>query len=599
MLLTHPPITPWIVRHAHGVTVVLLSDQADLVDAQVRVQPDNEEEFVALQPRGRSGSLHRYEATIPWDDANPATLYCFRVLHAGRTHWLSADGRQRFLPAEATMFRVSRQAPPAWVADQIFYQVFPDRFARAEGVAEPTDDAHPARPMVRLPWGAPLAAEHAAHTFYGGNLDGAQQQLNHIQQTVGATALYLNPVFASSSSHRYDTDSYDTVDPALGGNPALVRLAQGLRGRGMRLVLDAVVNHTGANHHWFNRWGVHDTVGAAQSAESPWRRWYAFDAQGAPIGWKGHASLPVLDFAEPAVQHAVYAGPDAVLRRWLRPPVSADGWRLDVVHMLGEGPGAHNNAHHVRAIRRAISEENPEAYVLGEHFAEATRWLQGDQEHGAMNYHGFALPVWGWLAGDDDPGRLSTADFDAWATRACASIGYDHQLVQFNLLGSHDTQRVLTRFGGDVQRVKLAMTLLFSWAGVPCIYYGDELGMAGGPDPDCRRCMDWSGDTWHRELLAHVRSLATLRQQRPEWRRGALQMLATGPDWMAYARFNATSASIACINRGAAVEVRVPVSALPTPVQRWQADAPWDLHDGVLRLALPAHSSLVVLGESH
>lgn len=601
MTLIHPPIAPWRVRRDDGLLVALLVDRDDLAEASVRVQTDNEEEFLPLRAAGRSGALHRLEALVPWDHANVATLYCFRVVHGGRTRWLAADGEHAFLPAEAQMFRAAHETPPDWVRDQVFYQVFPDRFARAGDAPELEGriawGGRP-QPMVAKAWGEPIDDGHGPATFYGGNLDGLVERLDHVAQTVGATALYLNPVFASASNHRYDTEDYERVDPLLGGDAALVRLADTLRARGMRFVLDAVVNHTGTNHPWFNRWGNHDTLGAAQSADSPWRRWYAFETDGTPVGWKCHASLPVLDYAHPQVQQAVYAGPDAVLRRWLRPPVAADGWRLDVIHMLGEGRGAHRNAEHVRAIRRAIKDENREAYVLGEHFGEATRWLQGDQEDGAMNYHGFTLPVWQWLADAGDPARLATADFDAWLTRARASIGHEQQLAQLNLLGSHDTMRIRTRFGGDAARVGLAMTLLFAYAGVPCVYYGDELGMEGGPDPDCRRCMDWSGASWDRGLLDHVGGLASLRRARKEWRRGAIATLAHGADWIAFARYTERAATVVVANRGAAVEAALPVGALPLSGVHWHGDAAPVVHAGHLLVALPACGSLILFADA-
>lgn len=245
------------------------------------------------------------------------------------------------------------------------------------------------------------------------------------------TALYLTPIFPAGSNHRYDTESYDEVDPYLGGNAALEDLAHTLHARGMRLILDGVLNHTGVDHPWFNKSGRHATLGAYQSAESPYRDWYNFDVDDRYVGWKGHSSLPVLNFANAGVRAAMYEANDSVVRRWLRPPYAIDGWRLDVIHMLGEGPGATNNAEHVRGIRRAIKQENPDAFVLGEHFAEATRWLQGDQEDGAMNYFGFAKPVWLWLAGDTAHGGapIATAALCDWLRRTRGAIPYANQLA--------------------------------------------------------------------------------------------------------------------------------------------------------------------------
>jgi alpha-glucosidase len=291
-------------------------------------------------------------------------------------------------------------------------------------------------------------------------------------------------------------------------------------------------------------------------------------------GWKGHASLPVLDFANPEVQAAVYGDQDAILRRWLRPPYSIDGWRFDVVHMLGEGPGAANNAHHVGELRRAMREENPEGYLLGEHFAEATRWLQGGLEDGSMNYYGFAKPVRAWLAGRDiasHPAQLSTAAFERWWTAARARVPYANQLAQLNLLDSHDTSRFLTAVAGDVDRMKLAVTLLFTYAGVPCVYYGDEIGLEGGEDPDCRRCFEWDRARWHVPLHEHYRRLIQWRKQRVEWRHGAYQTLAIDEDAIAFARYVEGSVTLVAVNRGTAPSVLpLRLGELPVEVVRWR-----------------------------
>jgi len=607
MLLLHPPIAPWLERSDSGCRVTLLSDQPQLDTVYLRVLPDNEEYLLPMQPAGRvasaAGLLHAWRAEMPWDGGNPATRYAFKVLHGGRQHWLAADGAHAHVPPEALHFRAVHELPPAWVRDQVFYQVFPDRFARGDAArdreGEPVFGSAALR-AKQLQWGEPLDPAHANQSFYGGDLDGLRAQLDHVQHTVGATAIYLNPVFTSGSNHRYDTEDYDNVDPALGGNEALARLCQALRERGMRVVLDAVLNHTGTNHPWFNRWGSHAEPGAHQSSESVWRSWYAFNGDGHPIYWKGHDSLPVLDFANPALREAVYEGPDSIVKRWLRPPHAIDGWRLDVIHMLGEGPGAHNNAHHVRGIRRAIKAENPQAYMLGEHMSEATRWLQGDQEDGSMNYYGFAQPLWAWLAGQDVNGHgaaLATRDVEDWLTRARSAIGYDTALVQFNLVGSHDTPRFITRLDGNAARARLGMTLLFAYPGVPCLYYGDEVGMAGGADPDCRRCMDWSGASWDHGLLAHVQRLARLRRERVEWRAGAFVSLARGEDWLAFTRFTDGAASVVLVNRGSRVDVAVHLNLLPLEVSGWRTldGRRVEAFDGALHLAVGAEESLVLL----
>ncbi len=571
---------------AAGLDLVLLCDQPlPAGNVRVRSLPDNEERLTTMRADGPQGALHRWRAHIDWDGGNASTWYAFLVTPPDAPPvWWAADGAHALVPAESSHFRVHRsQRPPAWVAQQVFYQVFPDRFARSRTAAP---DAS------LLPWGAPVPTRNAGQHFYGGDLVGVIEQLPYLHDELGVTALYLNPIFSSGSNHRYDTRDYRSVDARLGGDAALIALRHTTQARGMRLLLDAVVNHTGADHAWVQQ---HPS-------------WFVRGAQGQALGWKGHASLPVLDFAQAGVQQAIYAADDAthpaVLRHWLRPPFAIDGWRLDVIHMLGEGPGARNNSAHVRAMRRAIHEESAEGYVLGEHFSEATRWLQGDQEDGAMNYHGFTTPVWAWLAGLDvgqlpagSRLRISTALLEAHMTQAMAPVPYANQLAQLNLLGSHDTARMLTRLGGDVPLMQVAFTLLFTRPGVPCIYYGDEMGMTGGDDPDCRRCVDWDRSHWQATLWAHVQGLAQLRRTRTEWQTGATLSLAQGPDWWAYARFNEHAATVVVVNRGDAAQVQVPLHALPVEPKEWALANGGAVHtrDAVMRLPIAARGSCCVL----
>ena len=574
-LLLHPPTAPWAERTDAGLRLRLLSDTPDLEEVQVRFLLDNEETWQAMARVADAAGRACFEATVPWCPTGPTTRYSFRVLRDGVPAWLCATGLQRRVPNEAHHFRVARQPlVPAWAQRQLVYQIFPDRFAR--GPDAPRErPAHAygydKAPVHALDWGAPLDVAPAWSAFYGGDLAGIGERLAHLQE-IGVTTVYLTPVFASGSNHRYDTEDYEHVDAGLGGDEALAVLAAQLRAQGLRLVLDAVLNHTGANHPWFNRFGQHAEPGAWQSQASRWHGWYARDDHGRPVYWKGHASLPVLDYAHPEVLDAFIRGPHSVLRRWLQPPVSADGWRLDAVHMLGEGPGAGNNAAMLRAMRDAVRDENPEAILVGEHFSEATSWLQGDQEDAAMNYFGFTLPLWQWLAGVDFGGRaapLATADFTAWLDESRGMLPHEIALAQWNALDSHDTQRLFTVLGADERRQGLALALQFGYPGVPCLYYGDELGLEGGNDPDNRRCMDWDRAHWRLGVFERVKQLAAWRRERAELREGACLTLAQGDDWLAIARFTATAATLLLVNRGPAGELRLPLQALPVEVARW------------------------------
>jgi alpha-glucosidase len=288
------------------------------------------------------------------------------------------------------------------------------------------------------------------------------------------------------------------------------------------------------------------------------------------------------------------SGDESVLRRWLRPPVEADGWRLDAVHMMGAGTGAAGNAGIVRAIRAAVKRERPDALLVGEHFGQADAWLQGDQEDAAMNYWGFTQPLWAWLARTDFTGHragIDTPAFVAWLIEVLAAVPYEIALAQWNSLDSHDSPRLLTALGGDAERLAAAFALQFAWAGVPCVYYGDEVGLEGGGDPDCRRCFPWDEARWNRRLLDHLRRLAALRRTREELRRGALQVLAQGDDWVAFTRYTAHAVAVCVVARAAVPRGdTVALDAMPFEPSRleWTAlDPGVTVAGGGLRVEVP------------
>jgi alpha-glucosidase len=553
-VLAHWPVAPWRTREAAGCRVRVRHTLCAGEKLFLRTEPDNEELFIEM--RAIDGG--QYEAQLPWDPGNTTTIYAFRLQQSHAQLWLAADGLHRYLPPREVHFRVCRDhTPPAWVQDQIAYQIFPDRFHQGNAALAVTDDEYVYRGggsrVVKRPWGEPVPRSNMVTTFFGGDLPGVQGKLDYLQHELGVTMLYLNPIFQSGSNHRYDTDDYFNVDPHLGGNSAFVALTAEVQRRGMRILLDAVVNHTSDNHVWFNRWGHHGQGGAYRDPLSHMRHWYCFRESGEYAAWKGFDSLPVLDLGQPAVQDAIYNGGGSVLRHWMRPPYRIDGWRIDVAHMLGEGEGATNNATYLQEFRRVMREERDDAYLLGEQFNEATRWLQGEQQDGAMNYYGFTHPLRAWLAGvdiNDAPVAITTPMFDAWLAAARARIPYENQLAQLNLLDSHDTARFLTLVQGDIARMLIAVTLQMTYPGVPSIYYGDEIGIEGGRDPDCRRCFDWDQSHWNQALFQRYRRLIQLRHAREELRRGAFVTLHAHGEVFAFARMVADRATVVIVNRG-------------------------------------------------
>lgn len=533
----------------------------------VRSEPDNEERLTPMTLHQRENEWASYTAFIPYETGYFQTRYVFKLVWNDHLLWCSALGLSAAMPESSHQFRyVPTGQVPGWVAEQVFYQIFPDRFANGDHSLTPTEGAYDylqGQKTRQRQWGELPQSSEGAIEFFGGDLHGVEQNLSYLQEELGVTALYLNPVFESRSNHKYDTTDYFKVDRHLGGDEALMQLSASMHQRGMKLILDAVINHTSVFHPWFQ---------AALAGDEQARARYVFNEDGDYVSWKGHRSLPVLDFANPDNVDTFISGENALVKHWLRPPFNIDGWRMDVIHMLGEGAGAHNNAHFVRLLRKSIKAENPEAYLLGEHFFEATSWLQGDQEDAAMNYYGFGHPVRAFFAGVDiayHPTQLDAADFADWLARARAVIPFSQLNAQLNQLDSHDTRRLITMLNGRMDLYLAAIGLLMTYIGTPCLYYGDELAMPGEDDPDCRRCFPWDRSLWPEEVFDSTRRWIAHRKARVSLQKGALVTLYAAGDVMVFARVLESEQCLIAVNRGEAAQLLCPDELLPMP-GKWQ-----------------------------
>lgn len=390
---------------------------------------------------------------------------------------------------------------PAWVADAVFYQVFPDRFARSDRVPKPSNLED---------WDAPPTV----HGYKGGDLVGVVEHLDHIQD-LGATALYLNPVFASGSNHRYHTYDYFAVDPMLGGNGALDELIEAVHARGMRIVLDAVLNHASRGFFQF-----HDLMeNGAQSAYTDWftvHDWpvRAYGVEHNYEAWHDLPALPKFNTDTPAVREFLMT----VGEHWARRGI--DGWRLDVPDEITTPGFWEEFRQRVRAI-------NPDLYIVGELWRDASAWVNdGTRFDGTMNYllAEAVLP----FVGDIDHDSLGIVDYDVRtpvsAEEFVKRVERMHALYteealrgHMTLLASHDTPRLLTVLSGDRHAAILAITLLLTHPGAPSVYYGDEVGMTGPMDPGCRGGFPWSG-AHDAELLTAHRELIALRHAHPALR---------------------------------------------------------------------------------
>ncbi|WP_406700819.1 glycoside hydrolase family 13 protein [Singulisphaera sp. Ch08] len=446
---------------------------------------------------------------------------------------------------------MSEPQTPDWVRDAIFYQIFPDRFARSLTVPKPSHLDE---------WGAPPTY----HGYQGGDLIGVVERLDYLLE-LGVNALYFTPIFQSASNHRYHTHDYEKVDPMLGGNAALSRLLEEAHGRGMKVVLDGVFNHASRGFFQF-----HDIL--ENGANAAYLDWFtvhryplnAYDTESSPgyQAWWNLPALPKFNIRNPEVREFLLG----IGRKWI--DMGIDGWRLDVANEIDDDS-------FWQELRRRVHAGNPDAYIVGEVWGEAKRWLQGDMWDAVMNYL-FTRACIAFFIGESvdrsELGRTSFHTLDPLGAPAFrhaieTMIGHYHpnvNAVQMNLLDSHDMPRFLTLAQGDKSALRLATLFQMTYTGAPSIYYGDEIGMPGKHDPDNRRAFPWyTSESWDRELLHDFQRYIALRRNRPALRRGSFQILLAQDDVLAHARQLGSETVVVVINTSLSTRrVDVPLSNL-------------------------------------
>lgn len=485
--------------------------------------------------------------------------------------------------------------PPRWVQDAVFYQIFPDRFARSSRVVKPTN---------LISWeGAP-----SADGFHGGDLLGVCEHLDHLLD-LGVNALYLTPIFRSAANHRYHTHDYYQVDPILGGNAALRELVESAHAVGIRVILDGVFNHASRGFFQF-----HDIL--ENGPHSPWLDW--FQIRGWPLvpydggrpanyeAWAHNRALPKFNTDNPAVREFLMG----VGEHWIR-EYDIDGWRLDVPAEIRTPGFWEEFRSRVRAIKA-------DAYLVGEIWREADEWLRGDRFDATMNYRFAAAAI--ALAGGQRVSQtlVNNRPYDPYPgidaaqyARRVAALIAEHRwstvCAQLNLLDSHDAPRVISVARGDRATLCLATLLQMTFPGAPCVYYGDEIALRGTKrydrphrDQDARWLFPWHDrSVWDHDVLQHVRGLIALRRRYAALRTGEfLQVLAEGAHY-ALLRRDAVDTLLVVLNVSeTGAEVGVPVQphvrngASLEVVFGGAGQVTAD--DGQVRVHVPARSGLVL-----
>ncbi len=422
---------------------------------------------------------------------------------------------------------------PSWLEHAIFYQIFPDRFANGDASNDPLN--------VQA-WGSKPDGRH----FQGGDLAGIRQHIGYLQD-LGVNAVYLNPIFLSPSNHRYNTVDYFRIDPKLGSNAEFKELLDDLHHNDIRLILDGVFNHSGRGFFAFN-----DIL--ENEKDSPYLDWYhvkdfplnAYTSGKAKnyIGWWDYKSLPKFNTNNPQVRRYLL---DAA-RYWIDQGI--DGWRLDV-------PNEIDDDEFWAEFRAVVKGANPEAYLVGELWEPDSRWVGDTHFDGLMNYP-LRAAILELLTSQG-----GTERFVQTTRRILNTYPENHRKAMYLLLGSHDTVRIKTKLRRSRSKLKLALALLFSFPGVPAIYYGDEVGLTGLKDPGCRRAFPWNSEEWDLGLRKFIQKLiqvrkalgassrVTIRTAAPEGQADILLLEHAERDSPWFAAFNLS---------GRRAEVRIPIS---------------------------------------
>ncbi len=437
---------------------------------------------------------------------------------------------------------------PDWVKQAVFYQIFPDRFAKSDppnGVKFCRQPGGGWQPEQLEPWDAPPTLQG----YKGGNLWGVIEKLDYLQD-LGINAIYFTPIFQSACNHRYHTHDYYQVDPILGGNEAFMTLLDAAHQREIKVVLDGVFNHASRGFFFFN-----DIL--ENGPNSPWVDWFliedwplsAYDGSKPAnyTSWANNRSLPKFNHANPAVREYIMQ----IAEYWLQQGI--DGWRLDVPYCV-ETPGFWQE------FRQRVKAINPDAYIVGEVWKDSRQWLDGTQFDGVMNYL-FTGPTIAFTAGDRVKMELvehheyfpyPALDAPGYAQKITDLLNlypWEIQLTQLNLLDSHDTARLLTICGDDLATIELATVLLMTSVGAPSIYYGDEVGLPGGDDPDCRRAFP-PKDQWNQAVLHQHKQLIRIRRNHPALQTGKYEVIGSEGMVYVFARTLPEETIIVAINAG-------------------------------------------------
>ncbi|MBQ3426077.1 MAG: glycoside hydrolase family 13 protein [Clostridia bacterium] len=578
-------------------------------------------------------SSSTYEKTIKMPDEAGLIWYYFEIatdvgiVYYGNSHNnLGGRGEISFgTPEHSFQITVYKEGytTPDWFKHAVAYQIFPDRFCNGNEdgsfLGDRTD-------IIKRNWGdqpfykaEQFGGEYKANDFFGGNLEGIIKKLPYLEE-LGITVIYLNPIFKAASNHKYDTGCYEEIDPMFGDEDTFRRLCAEAKRRGIRIILDGVFNHTGDDSMYFNKYGNYDSVGAFQSKDSPYYSWFRFmEYPDVYESWWGMTTLPQVDESSEALREYLLTGENSIVKKWIR--LGASGWRLDVVDELPD--------FFVKELRAAVKEVDPEAVVIGEVWEDASNkvaygerraYFYGDELDSVMNY-----PLRNALI-DFALCRIDAIEFNKRIMSIRENYPDPAYYSLLNIISSHDVERIVTLMGGvpnrhEVDREHQARFMLDGYAlkvarkramliyamvltmpGVPCIFYGDELGIQGYGDPFCRACFPWGREDEvdpDAQMRGWIKQLTALRRSSAAFSTGQFNYIYRIGCTYAYIRRTSDERYIVLVNfDDTAKDIRLDaarydITGIETVLSTASEKRSYGSADGIFYINVPAHSFIV------
>lgn len=547
----------------------------------LRMLPNGEERLAEMHPIKTERGLVYYEASMKMTQTR--MQYQFYLVCEDKIWFYTQKQITPYIPDQTYDFvLLTDYVQPEWVKEAVFYQIFPERFCNGEPDndvrnGEYFQDGHPTIHMDD--WNSVPLSYQKGHCldFFGGDLQGIRKKIPYLKE-LGVTALYLNPIFYAPTAHKYDCLDYFHVDPHFGGDEALADLSKALHENGMKLILDISINHTGTAHKWFNRDGdfFDKSTGAYNNPDSVEREYYFFGKNNSYKGWHDVSIMPTLNYTSQSLRDVIYRGEDSVLKKWLKPPYSIDGWRFDVADVFARNDRI-QLAHELwPEIRKSIREENNQAYILAEDWGDCAQYMQGNEWDSPMNYYGCGRVIRQFL-GEPDlfmarhpvlakiPCKLTGEDVQNRVMEHLAKLPYALWENQFNLFDSHDVSRLHNNPKVNREEYRGAVFFQFLLTGAPSIYYGDEAEIDGALDTNeaCRYPMPWDRDFQNGEMFRLYSTMCHCKLQHPALSRGGMKFLYARGNVVAIARFWENEAFLGVISVGEQDEViRLPIGAI-------------------------------------